>query len=797
MRHIDRCRYACMGATAMLLVPIAAHSSAEAAADAIEHIEVIAVTPLYGVGLARDKLPTNVQSATAEQLQQQHSLDLSDYLSRNFASVTVNAAQNNPLQPDVQYRGFTASPLLGFPQGIAVYLSGMRANESFGDTVNWDLLPESIIDRIDLMGGSNPLFGLNTLGGALSIQTKNGFTHPGFAAEGSTGSFGRSVVDVEAGGNDAGFGYYANAHQIDEDGWRDDSPTRATSLFGSLGWHTDVSRLDLDYLYADSNLTGNGASPAQLLDADRDAIFTAPDRTRNHLNSVIVNADHWMTSEVQISGNAFYRHLQADSFNGDATPFTPCDDGGGNTGLVDEAGFHDMNDDDLCGAGEFDPAALLVDQTGARIGDQFDAVNNEGHRDQRSFGATVQTTLRTDLLSRNNQLTIGAAFDHADTDYASRVEVAMLQADRSTDRSGIFAVDAASAIDADTHNSSVYFTDTFAITPPWSLTISGRYNASSIELSNAGEPIDADGNGHDDLDGHHHYTRFNPAVGTTYQFSARLNGYVGYSEASRTPTPVELACASETAPCTLPNTFVADPPLQQVVAKTYEMGLRGDLSDTVQWSSALFDTRNSNDIIFQATGGISGNQGFFANVGDTRRSGVELGIAVTLGRLAWYANYSFIRAVFDDAFTSTSPAHPDALDLNGDGEAREIRVHRGDRIPGIPEDNAKLGVDYQFDDRISFGGDVTFNSGQYLRGDEANRLNQTGAFAVVNVRAEYRFSDRVTTFVSVQNVFDTSYETFGLLADPTEVDQFASYTDHRFFGPAAPRGGWIGLRATL
>jgi outer membrane receptor protein involved in Fe transport len=722
---------------------------AVASAHDLEPIEVIEVTPLYSVGLPREKIATNVQSATAEQLQQQQSLDLSDYLNRSFANVTINAAQNNPLQPDVQYRGFTASPLLGLPQGIAVYTSGVRVNESFGDTVNWDLLPESIIDRIDLMGGSNPLYGLNTLGGALSIQTKNGFTHPGLAAEASTGSFGRTVADLEVGGSAAEFGYYANAHQIAEDGWRADSPTRATSLFGSLGWRTEVSTVDLDYLYADSNLIGNGASPAQLLAADREAVFTTPDRTKNHLHIVIANASHWLTEMALIAGNAFYRHSQADSFNGDATPFTSCDDGSGNAGLIDERGFVDANDDDECEAGEFDPTALLVDQTGTPIGAQFDAVNNEGHRDQRSFGTTVQTTLTNDLFKRSNQLIVGAAFDQADIGYASRVEVAMLQPDRSTDRSGIYAIDAASAIDADTRNASLYFTDTLSITSLLTLTVSGRYNASAIDLSNAGPPIDADEDGHDDLDGHHDFTRLNPAVGATYQFATRLSGYVGYGEASRTPTPVELACASETAPCTLPNTFLADPPLKQVVAKTYELGLRGNLSDAIKWNTSLFDTRNSDDIIFQATGGISGNQGFFANVGDTRRSGVELSAAGTWGQLAWYANYSFLRAVFDDPFTSSSPAHPGARDVNGDGKAREIRVHSGDRIPGIPQSNAKLGIDYRFDDAISLGADVTFNSGQYLRGDEANLLDQTGAFAVVNVRAAYRFSEHVTAFATV------------------------------------------------
>ena len=89
------------------------------------------------------------------------------------------------------------------------------------------------------------------------------------------------------------------------------------------------------------------------------------------------------------------------------------------------------------------------------------------------------------------------------------------------------------------------------------------------------------------------------------------------------------------------------------------------------------------------------------------------------------------------------------------------------------------------------------NSGQYLRGDEANLLNQTGLYAVVNVRAEYRFNEHVSAFATVQNLFDTDYNTFGLLADPTEVEQFAAFTNHRFYGPAPPRGGWIGVRASL
>ena len=108
--------------------------------------EVVVVAP-YGAGVDPDLVPANVQRATAEQLQRSQALDLTDFLNRQFSSVSINHAQNNPLQPDFNFRGFTASPLLGLPQGIAVYQNGVRINEPFGDTINWDLVPLSAIER--------------------------------------------------------------------------------------------------------------------------------------------------------------------------------------------------------------------------------------------------------------------------------------------------------------------------------------------------------------------------------------------------------------------------------------------------------------------------------------------------------------------------------------------------------------------------------------------------------------------------------------------------------------------------
>ena len=132
-------------------------------------------------------------------------MTLPDLMERSFDSVNINQSQGNPYQPDINFRGFTGSPLLGTPPGLSVFQDGVRINTPFGDTVNWDLIPNSAISTITLIPGSNPVFGLNTLGGAIAVTTKNGFDFPGFVAQGYGGSFNRAAGDIEYGGSATGW----------------------------------------------------------------------------------------------------------------------------------------------------------------------------------------------------------------------------------------------------------------------------------------------------------------------------------------------------------------------------------------------------------------------------------------------------------------------------------------------------------------------------------------------------------------------------------------------------------------
>ena len=771
-------KYLCAG----FVISTTLYSQVQAQEDIVDQgeIEVIGVTPMHGVGLPEYKIPYNIQSATSEDLERSQSFDIADFMNRNMGSVSVNESQENPLQPDIQYRGFSASPLLGLPQGLAVYQNSVRVNEVLGDTINWDLIPESSIASINLIGGANPLFGLNTLGGALSITTKNGFTDPGNNLEVYGGSFGRVVTTAESGGNNGALGYYATINYFDEDGWRDYSPSDALNFFTSLGYRNGVdTKIDLNFNYSDTNLTGNGPIPVELLNRDRKSVFTFPDITENTLMFIDLEGEHWLSDMVQLSGNVFYRDSDADYFNGNESVFEDCSESGGPAGL-------------LCEEGEMTP---VTDQNGNMISSTNadtsprNAINNIDTRNQLGYGGSLQVTFLQQLFDHDNQLIAGSAYNQGSASFLSSAEIASLNPNRSTSGTGIYVPGEGTFIDTHTRNWSLFFTDTLSVTDKLDFTVSARYNNTDIDISDEG--------GHSqltvprpELNGKHNYDRINPAVGVTYAFMPGLSSYASYSESSRAPTPIELACADPDAPCTLPNAFLADPPLDQVITTSWEGGFRGVYKGT-KWHVGGFRALNSNDILFISTGGATGNQGYFSNVGKTLRLGMELALAGSWRKLDWSVNYNYLEATYETAFLSASPNHPQA-DVNGD-----IHVTPGDRIPGIPAHTLKIGAGYQLTNKLRLDSDLLYNSGVYLRGDEANLLDTTDGYVTVNIRGVYQLNNICSFFARINNLFDTDYETFGLLGESDAVPGFESFTNPRFLSPGAPISGFIGIRLEI
>ncbi|MDA1343028.1 MAG: TonB-dependent receptor plug domain-containing protein, partial [Proteobacteria bacterium] len=265
----------------------------------LDTVEVIGVTPLQGNGVSTDKIPANVQTVNADQLKKAQTISLSDYINRYLGSVSVNEAQSNPLQPDIYYRGFVASPLLGLPQGLSTYVNGVRFNEPFGDSVNWDLIPQGAIDSMALYPGSNPVYGLNSLGGSISIKTKTGFSAPHHQIEVYGGSWGRHSEELTTGWNNGTWGYFLDLHHFEENGWRAFSPSKADQAFGTLSWRGDKGSLDLTLGGNDNRLKGNGAAPVQLQAIDRKAVFTHPDLTVTRMFFSELEGNYDLTYDIQ------------------------------------------------------------------------------------------------------------------------------------------------------------------------------------------------------------------------------------------------------------------------------------------------------------------------------------------------------------------------------------------------------------------------------------------------------------------------------------------------------------------
>lgn len=717
-------------------------------------VEVIGTTPLPGLGTPVSQIPANVQATTGKDIERQRPLDLSEYLDNNLGSVSLNHGQNNPFQPDVNFRGMTASPLLGTPQGLSVFLDGVRINESFGDVVNWDLIPQNAVSTINLIPGSNPVFGLNTLGASLSVNTKSGFQYPGGSVTVQGGSWGRKGAEAEYGAHGESMDLFLAGNFLDEDGWREHSPSRVQTLFAKAGWEREDADFDVSLMVADNTLDGTQALPLGWLDTRKQA-YTWPDRNENQAFFLSAKATRFFGAERLLGGNVYLRRYTNDNFSSN------------------------VNDD--CEDPLVNPGACA----GGIAAGEPQAINDRSRIKTNGFGGVLQLTLLGDWTGKKNNFTIGASADLGRTDFSQSEEDADFTADRGTIGDGVFTLET----DVRTTNDyyGLYLTDTYSIDERWHLTLSGRYNWANVTIEDKTglEPA---------LNGDHTFRRFNPAVGLNFNPSALLTTYAAYSEGMRAPTPVELTCADPAAPCRLPNNFLADPPLEKVVSKTLEFGARGRLRDAIGWQAALYRTELHDDILFISSGGAV-NAGFFQNSGKTRRQGLELGVNARMGRLNLVANYGRTDATFQSHLTINSPVNSSS-DANGD-----IQVSPGNKIPGIPMHTMKARAEYAFTEAISAGVNAVYASSQHARGDENNQdaNGKIPGYTLVNLDARYQLNKQLTFFGRINNLFDKEYETLGVLGEnffngTGRTFDASNVTDEQFRSTGAPRGIWVGLK---
>ena len=796
-------------------------------------VAIIGTTPLPGIGQPLYEMAAPVQSATQKDIERSGALDLSDFMNRNLGSVHVNEMQGNPYQMDVNYRGYTASPLLGTPQGLSVYMDGVRMNQPFGDVVSWDLIPRFAISSMTLMPGSNPLFGLNTLGGALSVQTKDGRRDAGTSLQLNLGSSLRRAVEFEHGGfNDTGLNWYVGANLFKERGWRDDSPSDVRQLFAKLGWRNAATDLKLTLAHADNQLTGNGLQEQGFLTRNRASVYTKPDETQNRSSLLNLSATHDVNDHLLFSGNAYYRNINSATLNGDINEasldqsvYQPS---AADRAALAAAGYSGFPTSGATAANTPFPFWRCIAQALQKDApaENCNGLINRTQTAQQNYGLTGQLTWLGDLGGRRNQFVAGAGYDASRVNFKQSSQLGYLNADRSVTGVNAFGdgvtggdvngmpYDTRADLSGRIQTWSLFASDTLSIQDNLHFTMSGRFNTTSVRNR---DEIHADGDPAS-LSGDHRFKRFNPAIGLTYSPTKTVNTYIGYSESSRAPTAVELGCANPDQPCKLPNALAGDPPLSQVVTRTIELGVRGTAPSGVQWNAGVFRGQNTDDILF-----VADNQsgfGYFKNFGKTRRQGLELGLSGKLDKLNLGAQYTLLDATYQSPETvnASSNSSNDAASAGTPGLSGTINIRPGDRIPLIPRQLLKVFADYAVSPAFTLNAGMVAVAGALARGNENNAHQpdgkyylgpgQSAGYAVFNLGASYRVTPQWQLTAQINNVFDARYETAAQLgatgfdasgnfvARPFGGSSAAGYPlqHSTFYAPGAPRAISLTLR---
>lgn len=790
----------------VVFVPAAAFAQASVS---LPELEVVAPSPLQGGRIDRDKVPAMVQTLAADDFVRAVSPNITDTLVQRIPGIAVSDPNGNGAQQEIRYRGFAASPLQGTPQGLAVYLGGVRINEAFGDTVNWDLIPTNAIERADVWT-NNPVFGLNALGGAISLQMKNGFTYNGFESEGLAGSFGRTSGSIQYGAQKDNASVYVAAQGVHDSGWRDRSPAELARLYADLGWKNDVTELHLIALGARTDLGAAAATPVEMLARNWASIYTNPQTTKNETGLLALNGTTALSDTWSLQGNTYIRGFSQRHVDGNDGDFERCSNAADpqfrNHLCLQDDGFPRPDPVTAAFRNQFaildqnnNPIPCLPGPGNTCAGVPYGTIDRTG-TDAVTVGGSLQVTSTARLLDHGNHFVLGGSVDHSRIGFDATSQLGYIFSDLtvapnlSIPGNGAFIHTLANIgyapVNLAARNTyyGLYASDTFDITEQLAATVGGRLNVARITTA------DEIGNS-PDLNASPTYTRFNPLAGLTYKVAPGLSVYGGYSESNRAPTPLELGCSNPAKPCLLEHFLVSDPPLRQVVGHTYEAGLRGNVpvaDGKIDWKIGLYRTDSFNDII--TLGSIIAGRGSFQNVDATRRQGVEAGAQYRSGAWLLYANYSFLDATYRFTGDVASPNNPSA-DENGN-----VHVTPGKHIPGQPAHQLKLGADYAVTPEWKIGADVLAVSSSWFTGDDANQNVKLPGYWIANLHTTYQINKDVQVFGMVKNLFDRKYLLSGTYFSPEGVTNAGlpfALTDQRTEVPGQPLAVYAGIRVKL
>ena len=729
---------------------------------------VVSATPLPtgdGSGLDINKVPGDITVVSSKQFIEQYSPSVTQALVSHTPAAVAISVDGSDLSPDLFYRGFDASRISGTAAGLAVYENGVRINESFGDSVNLDLIPPIALASSEIYT-NNPIFGLNALGGAINFTTKNGFNFHGGDVTLLGGSYGRANGFGEFGKQSGDYSFYFAGDLFRDGGYRPFGAQNAERFLVDLGRRSQDSEIHLIGQFGRSLLGVQGTTPQVLIQQQYNSVFTTPQTTNNQAGQAQLLSRFDITPHWSIGSSFYVRQFDQVHVDGNDADVTDCAEIDGNNGgtLCQQPLVGTQNSNQL----QFRTAG------GGTIPSMGDATDSFPYgttaftsTHTTSFGTELQATNKDKFFGHDNYFVVGGSVDTGTTSYTSRTVLGQLNAQFQNLLTGfpgagsdLNTADNVGVNSTFIHTSATYYglfaLDTFNVTRALAVTGGFRYNIANIAVN--------DVSGQDpELNSATNYDRINPVFGATYTFSPALNVYAGYSEANRAPTPLESECADPARPCVLETALVSDPRLNQVVSHTIEAGARGVYAlpgaygGNLTYKAGYYRITTNNDIVSEPSA-ITG-QGYFVNAPETLRTGAEIGLSYSKGDFTVYGNYALVNASYQFSASFGSPNNP-FTDANGN-----IQVNPGDRIPGIPANLGKAGFEYRVTPRLTIGADATVVGSQFFAADDSNQNPRLPSYYFINTHATYALTDHVQIIGIINNITNNHYATYGTFYD--------------------------------
>jgi outer membrane receptor protein involved in Fe transport len=442
--------------------------------------------------------------------------------------------QGTRVQPTVELRGFSLSPVVGTAQGVSVFLDGVRVNEPDAQELNFDLLPMDAVETAELIRGPATLFGKNSLAGALVLSTARGSASPRLEASTELGGSGYRAARMTASGLAHGYDGYVLARASDEDGYRLDTGARTRMLFATIGYREHRSDVAMSLLLAHDRLSQAGSLPESWLSVNRRANYTPGDFFEPDLASITMRGQRQLLDgDAELRASLFARRNNTEQFN------------------------------------------VNVGNPSARA-----LVGN------RSVGGTAEVTRFARLAAALLTLSLGGELS------ANRVQYRIFQvatADAGVEPTCDTSTGLCEEARVDETDGAAYAQAVLELPRGLAVTASARADGVRIPFRDLRTPAN---------DGTSTFWRVSPRFGASYRLDDRLRVYASMSSAFRAPAPLELACADAAAPCPLPFALGEDPALAPVTVWNYEGGLSWQPIGAVLLDLVGYRAEVHNEILF-------------------------------------------------------------------------------------------------------------------------------------------------------------------------------------------------------